>query len=59
MPPEAMNTDFLRTYVGTHARKMLNIFGLDVKNQDGKVLTVTDEVSRLNRYTFTYDESDD
>ena len=58
MPPQAMNTDFLRTYVGTHASKMLNIFGLEVKNQDGKVLTVTDEVSRLNRYTFTYDEND-
>ena len=47
MPPQAMNTDFLRTYVGTHASKMLNIFGLEVKNQDGKVLAVTDEVSRL------------
>lgn len=58
MPPQAMNTDFLRTYVGTHASKMLNIFGLEVKNQEGKVLAVTDEVSRLSRYTFTYDEND-
>ncbi len=57
MPPLAMNTDFLRTYVGTHASKMLNIFGLEVKNQEGKVFAVTDEVSRLSRYTFTYDEN--
>ena len=58
MPPQAMNTDFLRTYAGIHVSKMLSIYGLEVKNQEGKVFAVTDEVAHLDSYTFTYDEND-
>lgn len=58
MPPQAMNTDFLRTYAGIHACKMLSVYGLEVKNLEGKVFAVTDEVSQLDSYTFTYDEND-
>ena len=58
MPPQAMNTDFLRTYAGIHASKMLSIYGLEVMNQEGKVFAVTDEVAHLDSYTFTYDEND-
>lgn len=58
MPQEAMYTDFMQTPAGIHAAELLNIYGMEVKKTDGKVLAATDEVSHLDSYTFAYDEND-
>ena len=45
MPQEAMYTDFMQTPAGIHAAELLNIYGMEVKKTDGKVLAATDEIS--------------
>ena len=58
MPQDAMYTDFMQTPAGIHAAELLNIYGMEVKKTDGKVLAATDEISHLDSYTFAYDEND-
>ena len=57
MPPEAMQTNFLRTQAGIHASEMLAIYGVEVEKNNGEVLAVTDEVTHLHNYTFAHDEN--
>ena len=57
MPPEAMQTNFLRTQAGIHASEMLAIYGVEVEKNNGEVFAVTDEVAHLHSYTFAYDEN--
>ena len=57
MPPEAMQTNFLRTQAGIHASEMLAIYGVEVEKNNGEVLAVTDEVAHLHNYTFAHDEN--
>lgn len=57
MSPKAMNTHFLNTPAGIHARDMLSIYGVEVNKPDGEVLAVTDEFSDLHSYTFAHDEN--
>ena len=57
MPPEAMQTNFLRTQAGIHASEMLAIYGVEVEKNNGEVLAVTDEVAHLHSYTFAHDEN--
>ena len=57
MPPEAMQTNFLRTQAGIHASEMLAIYGVEVETNNGEVLAVTDEVTHLHSYTFAHDEN--
>ena len=57
MPPEAMQTNFLRTQAGIHASEMLSIYGVEVEKNNGEVLAVTDEVAHLHSYTFAHDEN--
>ena len=57
MPPEAMQTNFLRTQAGIHASEMLAIYGVEVEKNNGEVFAVTDEVAHLHSYTFAHDEN--
>ena len=57
MPPEAMQTNFLRTQAGIHASEMLAIYGVEVEKNNGEVFAVTDEVAHLHNYTFAHDEN--
>ena len=57
MPPEAMQTNFLRTQAGIHASEMLAIYGVEVEKNNGEVLAITDEVAHLHNYTFAHDEN--
>lgn len=58
MPPEAMQTNFLRTQAGIHASEMLAVYGVEVEKNNGEVLAITDEVAHLHSYTFAHDEND-
>lgn len=57
MPPEAMQTNFLRTQAGIHASEMLAVYGVEVEKNNGEVLAITDEVAHLHSYTFAHDEN--
>ena len=57
LPPPAMNSNFLSTYAGQHAGRVLGIYSLEVQSDKGKTYAIGETVADGSRYTFTYDEN--
>ena len=57
LSPPAMNANFLSTYAGQHAGRVLGIYSLEVENPDGETMVVNDRILNGSRYTFDYDEN--
>ncbi len=53
----AMNTNFLSTYAGIHAGRVLSIYSLETECPDGELKVIDENVSSGSRYTFAHDEN--
>ena len=58
LSPPSMNANFMSTYAGQHAGRVLGIYSLEVDMDDGRELVINDRLANGSRYTFAYDEND-